>query len=155
MSLTRTLRGLPPAIGVGLTAGVVGTAAMTASSTIEMRLRRRQPSETPARAAAKVLGVQPADPRGERRFATMVHWAYGTSWGAARGVLGALKLRGVPATAAFFATVWGTELVVLPLLDVGVPPVWRWGAAEVAIDALHHVVYATATSAAYELLDEC
>jgi hypothetical protein len=42
--------------------------------------------------------------------------------------------------------------VVLPALDIGVPPVWRWGAEEVAIDAWHHIVYATATSVAYECL---
>jgi hypothetical protein len=42
---------------------------------------------------------------------------------------------------------------MLPALDIGVPPVWRWGAEEVAIDALHHLVYATATSLAYERLE--
>jgi hypothetical protein len=31
-------------IGIGLVAGAVGTAAMTVSSTVEMRLRGREPS---------------------------------------------------------------------------------------------------------------
>jgi hypothetical protein len=34
---------------------------MTLSSTIEMKLRGRPASSTPAQAAAKVLGVEPVD----------------------------------------------------------------------------------------------
>jgi hypothetical protein len=40
------------AIGDGLVAGFLGTAAMTVSSTIEARLRRRAASTAPARATA-------------------------------------------------------------------------------------------------------
>jgi hypothetical protein len=40
------------AVGKGLFAGAAGTAAMTLSSTIEMRLRRRPASSAPADAAA-------------------------------------------------------------------------------------------------------
>ncbi|MHB1594740.1 MAG: hypothetical protein ACYCO9_21735 [Streptosporangiaceae bacterium] len=72
------------AIGVGLAAGVAGTAAMTVSSTIEMMIRGRPASSAPAQAASKVLGVEPR----KKRFGTIVHWIYGTSWGAVRGVLG-------------------------------------------------------------------
>jgi hypothetical protein len=147
------LRDLAESIGKGLFAGAVGVAAMTVSSTIEMKLRARPPSTVPARAAAKVLGVEPSGDREARRFANVVHWGYGTFWGAARGVIAVAGLREPAATAAFFTMVWGTELVVLPLLDIGVPPIWRSGAEEVAIDATHHAVYAVATSAAYSALD--
>lgn len=41
---------------------------------------------------------------------------------------------------------------MLTTLDVA-PPLTEWGAKEVAIDALHHVVYAGATGIAYSLLD--
>jgi hypothetical protein len=58
----------------------------------------------------------------------------------------------MPAATLHLGSVWGTELVTLPALGV-VPPAWRWGAREVAIDAWHHLVYAGATSVAYELLD--
>ena len=136
----------------GLVAGALGTAAMTVSSTLEMRLRGREPSTVPARAAAKVLGVEPTGEAGARRFATIVHWAYGSGWGAAREAIGALGLRSTPATAAFFAVVWGFELALLPRLDIGVPPVSQWEPPEIAIDALHHAVYATATGAVYERL---
>jgi hypothetical protein len=41
---------------------------------------------------------------------------------------------------------------MLPALGVA-PPITRWSKEEVAIDLFHHVVYATATGIAYELLD--
>ena len=139
-------------MGKGLFAGAAGTVAMTASSTIEMKLRDRPASSAPARAAAKVLGVQPVNEKTEARFSNIVHWGYGTSWGSVRGLLAAAGLSGPAATAAHLAAVWGTEQVMLPALDVA-PPLTRWGAKEVAIDGLHHLVYATATGVAYSLLD--
>jgi hypothetical protein len=146
------IRAVPRAIGCGLPAGFAGTAAMTLSSTIEMKLRRRPPSSAPADAAARVLGVEPQDERSRKRFATAVHWSYGTGWGAARGLLAAAGVTGARGTVAHLGVVWGSELVMLPALGVA-PPFWAWGAKEVAIDLLHHVVYAAATGAAYERCD--
>jgi hypothetical protein len=48
-------------VGKGLFAGVAGTAMMTVSSTLEMKLSGRGPSQTPAEAAKKVLKVEPED----------------------------------------------------------------------------------------------
>jgi hypothetical protein len=62
------------AFGKGLFAGVAGTAAMTASSTLEMKLRNRGASSAPADAAAKVLGVEPVDEEARARFSNLVHW---------------------------------------------------------------------------------
>lgn len=143
---------LAGAVGKGLFAGAAGTAAMTVSSTLEMKIRGRAASSAPATAASKVLGVEPTGEKEKERFSFFVHWGYGTGWGAARGVIGALGLSGTGATAAHFAAVWGSEQVMLPALDVA-PPFWTWGVKEVAIDAFHHAVYVAATSAAYELLD--
>ena len=139
-------------VGKGLFAGVAGTAAMTVSSTLEMKIRGRQASNAPAQAAGKVLGVEPTGEAEQARFSNLVHWGYGTSWGAVRGLIGAAGLEGKEATAAFFGAVWGTEQVMLPALGVA-PPFWRWGAKEVAIDAFHHLVYVGATSVAYVTLD--
>ena len=133
---------------------VVGTAAMTLSSTIEMKMRGRDPSTVPAVAAGKVLGVAPAWDREQRRFAVMVHWGYGTGLGVLRGFMGTVGIGGKDAAALFFAIVWTTELLTLPALDIGVPPAWRWGVEEIAIDGLHHVVYSAATSAACDLLEQ-
>lgn len=138
--------------GKGLVAGLAGTAAMTASSTIEAKLRRREPSTVPADAAANVLGVKPLGTDEEVRLSTLVHWGYGSGWGLLRGVLGALRMPAPAATAAHFATVWGGGLVMLPALEVA-PPVKEWGGTALAIDAFHHMVYAAATGVAYGLLD--
>jgi hypothetical protein len=140
------------AFGKGVFAGVVGTAAMTVSSTLEMKLRGRPASSAPAQAAARVLGVEPVDEESEARFSNIVHWGYGIAWGGARGLLAATGLSGPAATAAHLGAVWGSEQVMLPTLGVA-PPLTEWGAKEVAIDALHHLVYAGATGVAYSLLD--
>jgi hypothetical protein len=139
-------------VGKGLFAGVVGTAAMTVSSTLEMKIRDRPASNAPAEAAAKVLGVEPKGEEERARFSNLVHWGYGTAWGVARGLADAAGLEGTRATAAHFGAVWGSEQIMLPALGVA-PPFWRWGTKEVAIDALHHLVYAGATSLAYAYMD--
>jgi len=141
------------AVGRGLFAGAAGTAAMTLSSTLEMKVREREGSTAPADAAAKVLGIQPRDPAGKARFSNVVHWAYGTGWGAVRGLIGAAGLTGPAATGAHFAAIWPSALVMLPAAGVAPPP-WKWGATELGVDALHHLVYATATSVAYAALDD-
>jgi hypothetical protein len=147
-ALTKTAN----AVGDGLVAGFLGTAAMTASSTIEARLRHRAASSAPARATAKALGIRDFDNDLARaRFNDLSHWGYGTGWGVVRGILGAVGLPPAKATAAHGAAVWGSAAVTLPALDVA-PPFVFWGRREVAIDLLHHTVYAVATGLAYELV---
>ena len=143
--------GLVPTVGRGLAAGLAGTAALTISSTIEQKLRGRPASTAPADAAAKVLGIHsfPSD-RAKNAFSNAVHWSYGTGWGAVRALLGR-RLSPGAATATHLAALWGSEQVMLPALEVA-PPLTQWGAKEVAIDAFHHAVYATATGAAHELI---
>ncbi len=139
-------------IGKGLAAGLVGTAAMTVSSTLEAKLRGREFSNAPAKAAEKVLGIDHFEsPQAESRFSNLVHWGYGTGFGALRGVLGSTPLPPKAATAAHGAAVWGQAVVMLPTLDVA-PPITLWGKEEIAIDVFHHAVYATATGLAYEFL---
>jgi len=125
---------------------------MTVSSTLEAKLRERGSSSAPADAAGKVLGVQPRDEDGQARFSNIVHWSYGTSWGAARGLLHAAGLDGAGATALHFAAIWGGAQVMLPALDVAPPP-WKSPPAEIAIDAFHHAVYAVATGIAFAVLE--
>jgi len=145
--------GVASAVGRGLFAGTAGTVAMTLSSTLEMKLRGREGSTAPADAAGKVLGIQPRDPAGKARFSTVVHWSYGTGWGAVRGLIGAAGLSGPAAAGAHFAAIWPSALVMLPSLGVAPPP-WKMAPTDLGIDALHHLVYATATSVAYAALDD-
>ena len=148
----RALTKLSTAIGDGLVAGFLGTAAMTASSTIEARLRHRAASTAPARATAKALGIRAFDSDlAQARFNDLSHWGYGTGWGVVRGLLGATGMPPAKATAAHGAAVWGSAAVTLPALEVA-PPLVFWGREEVAIDVFHHTVYAVATGLAYELV---
>jgi len=141
------------AVGKGLFAGAAGTVAMTISSTLEAKLRDRGSSSAPADAAGKVLGVQPRNPEGQARFSNVVHWSYGTSWGAFRGLLHAAGVDGVKATGMHFAAIWGGAQVMLPALDVAPPP-WESAPEEIAIDAFHHAVYVVATGVAFAALEE-
>jgi hypothetical protein len=140
-------------IGKGVLAGFAGTAAMTASSTIEAKLRGRPFSTAPAKAATRALGIETFDD-GEAyaRFSNLVHWGYGTGWGVARGVMRALGLGPRLATGAHFATLWGSALYTLPKYEVA-PPVIEWEAEDVAIDVFHHLVYVGAAALAFEFLD--
>jgi hypothetical protein len=147
----RQLRMMSAEIGRGLVAGLAGTLAMTIASTLEMKIRHRPPSRAPAEVAAKALGVTPRDEDAKRRLGTLVHFAYGTVWGLARAALQAAGVRGRLAPLAHFGLVWGTELVMLPATRVA-PPITEWGAKEIAIDALHHLVYVGSVDGAYRAL---
>jgi hypothetical protein len=149
MTITR----IADAIGRGVLAGVAGTAAMTLSSTLEAKARRRAFSTAPADAAAKVLGIEAFTGQAARgRFSNLVHWGYGTGWGVTRGLLRAAGLSPAAATATHLAAVWGSEQVMLPALSVA-PPITMWGREEAAIDGFHHAVYALGTGLAYEMLE--
>ncbi|HEX4718905.1 MAG TPA: hypothetical protein VH300_10275 [Thermoleophilaceae bacterium] len=139
-------------VAKGVAAGVAGTAAMTVSSTIEQHLRKRPASTAPADAAAKVLHIHdfPTE-EAKNRFSNAVHWGYGTAWGVNRALLSRFVSPRIAST-AHLGALWVSEQVMLPALEVA-PPVTMWGGKEVAIDAWHHLVYATATSATYEALD--
>ena len=152
MSARETIGAVADAVGKGLVAGFAGTAAMTVSSTLEAKLRGRAPSSAPARATAKVLGIKEfEDSVAQARFNDLSHWGYGTSWGVLRGLLGATGMHPRAATAAHGAAIYGTAQVTLPALEIAPPSIF-WPKEEIAIDALHHAVYAAATGAAYELL---
>ena len=143
---------LANSIGTGLLAGFAGTAAMTVSSTLEARLRRRRASTAPARATAKVLGIREFDSElAQARWNDLSHWGYGTGWGVLRGLLGASGLSGRQATLAHGAAIYGAAQLTLPALDIA-PPAIFWANREIAIDALHHAVYTAATALAYELI---
>lgn len=140
------------AVGKGLFAGLVGTAAMTVSSTLEAKLRDRKPSTTPVDAAGIVLGFEAVGEREKARLSSLVHWAYGTLWGAPRGVLAVAGLPASAATLAHLGAVWGGEVAMLPQLGLA-PPIKEWGPSEVAIDLWHHLVYVSATALAWSYLE--
>jgi hypothetical protein len=124
---------------------------MTISSTVEMRLRGRPPSEAPGRAAARLLHVRLEDDPATGRLARIGHVTTGTSLGAVRGALGFAGMREPAASAVFLGVSLAPDAAGLPALGLAPPP-WRWPAVEVAVSLVHHAVFALATSAAYAAL---
>ena len=140
------------AIGRGLAAGAAGAAAMSVSTNAEMRLRGRPPSDAPARAISRLLGV---DARGQRRrmqLALAGHLVTSIALGAVRGGLARRGVEPPAAGATLFALALVPEIVLVPALGAAAPP-WRWSAADTAVSVLHHGIYALATNAAYGVLE--
>ena len=137
-------------IGKGVLAGVAGTAAMTVSSTVEAKLRGREFSTAPAKAAAKVLGIETFDdgaaysPLLEPRPLGLRHRLGRRPRRHARE----LGVRPRLATPAHFARAVGLGALLAAEVDVA-PPVTQWERQDVAIDVFHHLVYAAATGFAY------
>jgi hypothetical protein len=136
---------------LGLAAGAAGTAAMTVSTTVEMKLRGRAPSLAPADSIERLTGWSPDTREGRERLGTVAHAAFGTVLGLVRGAIGARGLREPAASAAFLPVAWAPDLAVVPVLGAADPP-WRWGAAELAISGWHHVVYVAAAGVAHDAL---
>jgi len=142
---------LGSAIGKGLLAGLAATAAMTISQMIEMKINGRKPSDAPVKVAEETLGAKPA-PGEKAKMTEEVHFAYGTTWGIARGLISLTGLKGFPATLAHFVAVWGTSMIMLPAFKVA-PPVYEEDPKSIVIDGLHHAVYATVAGLTYDALD--
>lgn len=148
----RKPRSVAAAAGLGLAAGVAGTAAMSVSTAIETRLGARPASAAAVQAAGKVLGIRPRGPGRARLFGALVHLGYGSGWGLARGILGCAGLSASAAAAVHLAALWTSEQVALPALGV-TPPITRQQASDIAFEAWNCLAYVAVTSAVYELLD--
>jgi hypothetical protein len=129
----------------GLAAGLAGTAALTVSQRIEMRVTGRPPSDLPAKVAEGVLGISP---RGRQRelVATATHWFNNTSVGLGRAALGSAGLRGAPAAFGTFVLYLGGGALMFTRLGVA-------SAVPRPVDLVHAGVYAAVTSTVYERLD--
>jgi hypothetical protein len=147
-----SLGALGSAIGKGLLAGIAATAAITISQMIEMKITGREPSDAPVKVAEDTAGVKPATPQQKQQLSQELHWSYGIAWGVARGFISLTGLKGIPATLLHFGTVWGTALVMLPKHNAA-KPINEQEPKAIAIDALHHGVYAITAGLVYDALD--
>jgi len=98
---------LMEALGRGLVAGLLGTAAMTTSSTAEAKL-----SGGPAqlrRRLRPMVGVVPRIRPVRIASTTLAHWWYGTAWGTFRSACDVAVLGGPMATLLHRVAVWGAE----------------------------------------------
>lgn len=149
---TNPLDELGTAIGVGLLAGLAGTAAITLSQMIEMKITGRKPSTTPEKAVEKTLDIGAVSEEKKGKVSQEVHWVYGTSWGISRGLMRLAGLKGWAATLAHFSAIWGTALVMLPALKLS-KPVQEQPVKTTLIEGLHHAVYATVTGLVVDAIE--
>lgn len=138
--------------GLGLAAGLAGTAAMMASTIVATRLGARPASAAAVQAAGKALGVRPKSPARTELFGALVHAGYGAGWGLARALLGQLGLSGLSAAAVHAAALWTSEQIALPALGV-TAPITRQRARDIVPEAWNCLAYAAVTGAVYEALD--
>lgn len=135
----------------GALAGLIGTAAMTAAQTAEMRGTGRQPSMVPGQVAARLPGLEPADDDALARISTRMHWAHGATQGTVRALIGRLGLHGGAAAAAHFTLLWGGDVLLYRALGIAPWP-WKWSAEELAPDVLHKGFYVAVTNRVYDRL---
>src|SRR5579875_1262862 len=124
--------GLLRKIGLGMAAGLGGTAVMTAYQLAVARAQGK-PLQTPvphrwadapppaqvAKRAAEAAGQGRRFTRDDVPMLTnAMHWLYGTGWGVAYALLGA------PNGLAFGAAVWGAAYAELVPLGIYEPP-WK------------------------------
>jgi hypothetical protein len=140
------------AIGRGLAAGFAGALAMSVSTNAEMRLRGRPPSDAPARALSRLLGVDARTRRRKTLLALGGHLGTSLALGATRGALAHAGVRPARAGGALLGLALLPEVLVVPALGAAPPP-WRWSATDTAVSLLHHGVYAGTTNVVYGLLD--
>lgn len=149
------------ALGRGLLAGAVGTAAMTASQRVAGDSSGGEgdsweDAPAPAKVAKRILESlsRRTVPASRIDFLTQAtHWLYGVAWGAAYGLMqeatpGRPRRHGL----LFGVGVWGASYVALVPMGVYEPP-WRYPAGTLALDVSHHLVYGEAVAAAFVALD--
>ena len=131
--------------------GETGFGAWESSAELE----RWEDAPAPAKVGKRFIETvtrRELSPRWARMVNNVTHWGYGASAGAPFGVvtcrIGSRKLRyGLP----FGASVWASGYVVLPVLGV-YRPIWEYDLVTLGKDLSAHLVYGTATAAAFRVL---
>src|ERR1700742_4580024 len=108
----------------------------------------------PALVAKKLLEVvlgRGLPPRYARPLNNLTHWGFGLAMRAVSGLVASRRRPGVLSGPPFGAAFWATGYVVLPLFGV-YEPIWKYDVKTLAKDLSAHLVFGTATAAAYGLL---
>jgi hypothetical protein len=146
------------ALGIGLIAGLAGTAAVTLSKKLDAKCEERKPDKTVLDVASHVLDIQPSSREKEKKVVEEVHWAYGACLGVARGALSFLGLRGWKATLVHFAALWYTEKMLFPDLKLAFPDIETGGSLteekpeSIAHETLHEAIYAITTGIVFDAI---
>jgi hypothetical protein len=160
------------AVARGLTAGVLGTLAMDllwyarhrreggdqpfTSWEVTTSVESWDKAPAPAQMGRKLIeGLTGHDVPIERAAAlsNVMHWAYGTTWATAYGLLVATRNRRRPwwHGPAFGAAVWASDYLTLPLAGV-YEPIWRYDLGTLRKDLSAHLVFGTAADATLRVL---
>ena len=152
------------ALALGIVAGLAGTALMTGYQELVGRLRGGADEKAPRRwgdaPAPAQVGKKIADAVEKKvtladapKLTNTVHWAYGTSWGAAYGLAeGTFSSRPLSHGLGFGSFVWGFSYATMVPLGIFEPP-WKYPPKELAIDLSYHLVYGLGVAGAYRLLE--
>lgn len=152
------------ALARGLAAGFAGTIVMTGYQLAVAKLRG-QTDAKPRRWADAPVPAQLAKRVSEAVFehkvtlkdaptlTNLVHFTYGTSWGAVYGLAqGTVHAGSLTHGLAFGTAVWGTAYAVLPPTGLYEPP-WKYPVKELALDLSYHLVYGVAVAGVYKALE--
>jgi len=139
---------------ISLISGFIGTASMTLSQIIEMKIRNRKASFTPAISVSRIFKIdfEKLSQVNKVRLNNAVHWGYGTAWGLFMVLFYLFNLNNLTyMILIYFVIMWGHGLILLPSLKVADPP-WKWKKSDILLDAFHHFILAIITVLAYVYL---
>jgi hypothetical protein len=145
----------------GLAAGAIGNAVFTLYQRFARGGEEQEPpkdwSETPepAQVGQRVAeGVFQQEVPLERAglVTQVVHWVYGTTWGAFYGLVQESVEQPVLSGVALAGAVVATDYTVLPAMNLYKAP-WRYPASTLARDFGNHLVYGLSVAGAYRALD--
>jgi uncharacterized membrane protein YagU involved in acid resistance len=166
------------AVKRGLFAGIVGTAVMTGWQELSARLLSSEdsgsgdgdaddgaqatepgdPWETasaPAKVARRAVNgfLQKDIPADKITLTTNVmHWAYGTAWGAAYGLIAGTRKRSSITDGLRFGTiVWASSYAQLVPMGIYEPP-WKYSPRTLAMDLSYHLAYGLGTGIGYAVV---
>ncbi len=136
---------------LGMAAGGVGVAAMTAGEKLEQLFTHRPNSFVPGHTLERLLR-RASTPDEDRLWMNWaMHWGQGIVLGAVRGLMAERGFRGPVGSFLFLNLRLLNDQTLENATGVGAPP-WTWPVDEQAIDLLHKAVYAFATGAAADRL---
>jgi hypothetical protein len=156
------------AVALGIGAGLVGTAFMTAWQETVAHLRRSMTPKhmdngedpwkhapAPAQVGRRFVQIalrRDVPPERIPFFTNAVHWAFGTGMGALYG-LAANRVRGKATLQGplFGLGVWAQSYATLVPMGLYKAP-WRYPARTIAKDVSYHIVYGGGTAFGYEVL---
>lgn len=159
------------AVGRGLVAGAVGTAAMDtflfaryrhsgggssaeeweSSAGVTSWDKAPAPAQVGKRLVEGLFGIELLPTRA-RLVNNVMHWAYGIFNGAQYGIVAeSLPTPRIRYGLAFGATVWASDYVILPAAKL-YQPIWKYNRGTLANDLSAHLVYGLATATALRLL---